>query len=141
MDEELQEPQVSYDRAIDIALWMTFKYRMDNRIYGIQWLRKSNQHQVVELENRRRKTLLEFPQNYSDMDYTRISTIHFDKNPLPHWEEIRAIFSSVHGETLRFLLSYEVPLEKLIRFALASRGCDMDGQWIGYEKAYEVWLK
>jgi len=141
MENEAMIGHPSKQRAIDIALWMTFKYRIENRIYGVEQNRKTKEYHIVELENRRRKKLLDFPMDYSQMHYNQISSVLMDKNPLSHWEEIRGMLSTTDGEVLRFMLKYKIPLEKLIRFELASRGYDENEQWVGFERAYEGWLK
>jgi len=77
-------------------------------------------------------------------DYYHLLDIRFitmDEDPLMHWEEIKGLFSSMHGEVLRFILAYQVPLEKLIRFELAARGHDENHNWCGFDKAEEIWLK
>lgn len=131
----------SKQRAIDVALWMTFKYRMENRIYGVEQKKETKEYHIVELENRRRTKLLDFPTDYSQLHYVQISSVFMGKNPLYHWEEIRGMLATTDGEVLRFILKYKIPLEKLIRFELASRGYDENEQWVGFEKAYEIWLK
>ena len=114
MENETMIGHPTKQRAIDVALWMTFKYRMENRIYGVEQNRKTKEYHIVQLENRRRIKLLDFPTDYSEMHYNQISSV---------------------------LLKYKIPLEKLIRFELASRGHDENEQWVGFEKAYELWLK
>ncbi len=64
-----------------------------------------------------------------------------DDDPLSHWEEIAGMFSVAHGETLQFILSAKIPLEKFIRYELACRGYDENFQWVGFEKSQEIWLK
>ena len=132
---------VDKQRAIDVAHWMTFKYRQQNRMYGVEYIRKTKEYRVVELENKRRPKLRDFPFDYSRMHYEQISSVSMDKNPLAHWEKIRGMISTADGEILRFILEYNVPLEKFIRFELASRGHDQFHEWVGFEKAFEVWLK
>ena len=81
------------------------------------------------------------PRNYSKMKYRHIKQIRMDDNPLSHWEELTGMFSVAHGEILRFILSAKIPLEKFIRYELASRGYDKDFKWVGFEKAEAIWLK
>ena len=45
------------------------------------------------------------------------------------------------GALLCFVLHTKLPLEKLIRYELASRGYDQNMNWVGFEKAKEIWLK
>ena len=62
-------------------------------------------------------------------------------NLAPAGEEIAGMFSIVHGETLRFILSAHIPLERFIRYELACRGYDKDFLWVGFDKAENIWLK
>ena len=141
MENNYLKPFASRQKAVDSALWLTFKYRMAERVFGVKWLRKTNEHQVVELENRKRHSLLNFPGNYMHLHYPEISDIYLDKDPLPNWEELRGMLTTTDGEVLRFILEYKIQLEKFIRFELATRGYDQNEQWVGFEKAYEIWLK
>ncbi|WP_452598444.1 hypothetical protein [Pontimicrobium sp. MEBiC01747] len=51
------------------------------------------------------------------------------------------MFSTMHGDYLRFLLHYKVPLEKFIRFELASRGYDGNFNWVGFDASEKIWLQ
>ena len=75
------------------------------------------------------------------MSYKQIQHIRMDDDPLPHWEEIMGMFSTAHGENLRFILSAKVPLKRLLRYELTCRGYDSEFNWVGFEKAKEIWLK
>lgn len=44
-----------------------------------------------------------------------------DDSPLPHWETIFGMLSTTNGEILRYILAYNIPLEKLIQHELAMR--------------------
>ncbi|WP_146106971.1 hypothetical protein [Polaribacter porphyrae] len=81
------------------------------------------------------------PKDYSNMNYDNIRHIRMDKEPLPHWEEINGILSTMDGEILRFLIHSKIPIENLIRFELAGRGFDKNHRWIGFSKSFEIWLK
>ena len=74
------------------------------------------------------------PEDHSNMTYDHIRHIGVDEDPLVHFEKIKGMFSVMHGEILRFILSHRVPLERFIRFELASRGHDENHQWVGFEK-------
>lgn len=141
MESELEKEQVSLQRAIDIALWMNFKYREAKRSYAVLQDKKTKRYQVVLSMSERKKSCVEFPKNYLLMDYKHLEEIRSEYSPLSHWEEIIGLFSSAHGEILRFLLYYQVPLEKIIRLELASRGHDENHHWVGFEKARAIWLE
>lgn len=141
MESELNKSHPSLQRAIDIAMWMNFKYRAQNRSYGVILDKKANWYNVVETKGRRKSSFIALPANYCEMTYEQIEAIRTIVNPLNHWEEIVGLFSSTHGEILRFILASELPLEKLIRYELAMRGYDENHLWAGFEKARKIWLK
>ena len=51
------------------------------------------------------------------------------------------MISEMDGEILRFILKYKMPIERFIRYELASRGYDENHQWVGFEKAKAIWLQ
>ncbi len=71
----------------------------------------------------------------------RIAEIFADRNPLWFWEELKGLFQTTSGELLRFVLAYQIPLKKLIRYDLACRGYDNHMRWVGFDKAKEIWLE
>lgn len=141
MESEIVESHKSLQRAIDTALWMNFKYRKEKRSYQVVHDKKTKLYQVVPQKGRRRSSFIEKPENYLQMSYKHIESIRYEVEPLPHWEVIMGLFSSIHGDILRFIIMYQVPIEKLIRYELACRGHDKNSVWIGFDKALEVWLE
>ena len=141
MENEALKSHPSLQRAIDIAMWMNFKYRMDKRSYGVIQDKKAKWYNIVETKGRRKSTLITLPGDYSDMTYEQIEAIRTTINPLSHWEEAAGLFSSTHGEVLRFILANKIPMEKLLRYELAARGYDQNHLWVGFEKANKIWLK
>ncbi|MBV7270692.1 hypothetical protein [Winogradskyella luteola] len=75
------------------------------------------------------------------MDYDHIKHFSQDVDPVAHFEETKGMFSVMHGEILRYILSHRVPLEKFIRYELATSGHDEGHKWVGFEKAKEIWFK
>ena len=140
MENEIEKQHIDMQRAIDLALWMEFKYRMDDRKFQVVRDSRNNLYSVMP-EIERMKNAIELPKDYCDMDYNQIEVIRNDKNPLIHWKELYEIISKIHGQTLRFILYYQIPLDKWIRYELSLRGSDENQCWIGYEKAKEIWLK
>lgn len=67
--------------------------------------------------------------------------IGMDEEYVGMWEELRGAFSTMNGELLRFILHAKIPLKRFIRWEHANRGFDMNNNWIGFEKSYELWLK
>jgi hypothetical protein len=129
--------------AIDTAVWMNFSVRQRGcePLYVISG--PSNDYAVVSddvLE------LFELPithplfGDYIPMDYDHIEIIATDPKAPKHWEDIRGMFSGMDGEILRYIIQMDIPLEKFIRYELASRGYDKDHKWCGFDKAREIWL-
>lgn len=132
----------SKQKACDHSLWLNFEHRLTNDQYGA--IKATDGKYFVtptdypSFEGEPFETL---PKSYQNMSYTHIKEIGMDNDPLPFWETIRAMVSTVEGETLRFVLRYQIPLEKFIRFELAARGYDADNRWCGFDTAKNIWLK
>jgi len=130
----------SKQKAIDLALWQNHNHRYDDN-YGVvssideDYIVFQTDHPSFD-----KRSFEKLPDDYSKMSYKHIRKIRMDEDPLSHWEEIAGMFSVVHGETLRFILSTKIPLERFIRYELAARGHDKDFRWIGFDKAEEFWL-
>jgi len=128
-------------KAIDKALWLNFEYRIKNKTFGVIQSAKSDY--LVVLKNNimfEGGVFEKLPNNYLKLSYQNIQIIAMDDDPLNHWEEIRGMLSVLDGELLRYILHTKIPLEKFIRFELASRGFDKDHKWCGFEKAKEIWF-
>jgi len=131
------------EKAIDHALWLNFKYRIANIKFGVIH-GPDNNWEVLEqaTSDKMEMPFLDIlPKEMSHLSYDQIRHIKMDNYPLPHWEEIIGMISVIDGEILRYLLHTKIPLEKLIRFELASRGYDKNHRWCGFDKAHEIWLK
>ena len=140
MESEALKQHGSLQRAMDIALWMDFKYRLQKISYVVIQDKKTKLYQVVHQMGRTKSSYLEKPENYTQMSYDHIREISSQVEPLNHWEEIRGLFSNCNGELLRFILAYRVPLEKFLRYELACRGYDQNKKWVGFDKAMDIWL-
>jgi hypothetical protein len=142
MDYQHLEAFDNRDKAVLHAIWLGFKYRTSNILFGVieqtddKWVVVD--HSTVKSLGER---LLKTPKNHSKMSYEDIRNIKMDYSPLKHWEELTGRFSTMHGELLRYILHTKVPLEKLIRYELALRGYDENHHWCGFEKAKRIWLK
>jgi hypothetical protein len=119
---------------------MNFKYRIEKRSYVVVQDKKTKLYQVVTQMGRRKNSFTAPPENYKQMNYGQIAKIRSEYNPLSHWEEIIGLFSPVNGELLRFMLEYQIPIERIIHYELASRGHDKNQLWVGFEKAKAIWL-
>lgn len=129
-------------KAIDQAMWLTFAHRVHGWRFGaVQsveggWFVVEHGHPSFGEDD-----FEPLPKDCSDMDYKHIRRIYMDIEPLEHWENIKGMFSVMDGETLRFILCSQIPLERFIRFELALRGYDKDHQWVGFEKSEKIWLE
>ncbi len=131
----------SLQKAQDHALWLTFL----KRVKGLNYRAAINAHGeylVVPVSNHTfdKWQFEKLPNEYVDISYKEIEKIRQDCEQLPHWEELCGVLSNINGEVLRFILEYQVNLERFIRFELASRGHDKNHKWCGFEKAREIWL-
>jgi hypothetical protein len=131
------------EKAIHHCLWLNFKYRIAKITFGI--IHGPDNNWAVLEEATAKEMEKEFldilPKDYSKMSYTALRHIRMDNEPLPHLEELVGHFSTMDGEILRFILHSKIPIEKLIRFELASRGFDENHRWCGFDKSHEIWLK
>lgn len=133
---------LSKQKAIDHALWLNFQERVSKIEHGVipsfqgGYIVTPIDHPTFKGE-----VFEDLPADYTDMNYNDIKYIKADDDPLPHWETIFGMLSTTNGEILRYILAYNIPLEKLIRYELAMRGYDQNHQWVGFEEAEEIWLK
>jgi len=133
----------SKQKAIYHAMWMNFKYRVAKIISGVIQGPEDNFAVCEEITTKEMKTsfLDILPNDYSNLSYDDIQEIRTDIDPVMPWEEICGLFSTTDGEILRYIIKMKIPLEKLIRYELASRGHDENHRFCGFEKAEEIWLK
>lgn len=129
-------------KAIDNALWLNFEHRNSDKQFGVV---QSIEHDYLVVPKDHPATIDEtfetLPNDYTSLSYQRIAEIYADRNALWLWEELKGMFQTANGELLRFLLTYQIPLEKLIRYELACRGYDTESKWVGFDKAKQIWLK
>ncbi len=131
------------EKAIDHAIWLNFKYRIAEIVFGV--IHGPERNFAVCEEATAHEMEMVFldilPKDYSNMTYDEIRHIKMDKNPLAHLENLMGTFAIMDGELLHFILHTNIPLEKLIRYELAGRGYDENHRWSGFNKASEIWLK
>ncbi|WP_335974057.1 hypothetical protein [Gaetbulibacter jejuensis] len=129
-------------KAIDHAMWLNFKYRIAGIVFGVIHGPEDNwgvceQATASEME----MTFLDIlPKDYSELSYKQLDTIRQDEESLPFWSALVGLVSTADGEILRFILENKIPLNKLIRHELASRGYDKNHRWCGFDRAREIWL-
>ena len=133
----------SKQKAIDHAFWLNFKYRIANIKFGVIHGPDNNWAVLEEVTSQEMEIpfLDILPEDMSKLSYDQIRHIRMDDDPLPHLEALFGTFSTMDGELLRFILHAKIPLDKLIRFELASRGFDENHRWCGFDKARDIWLK
>ena len=131
----------SKQKAIDLALWQNHSYRYDDN-YGVV-LSSQGDYLVAKTDHPTFETSAfePLPKGYTTLDYKCIKQLYLDEAPLYHWKHIIEALHGLHSEVLQFILSSKLPLEKLIRYELACREYDQHMQWVGFEKAKEIWLK
>ena len=133
----------SQQKAIDHCLFLNFKYRISKIKFGIIHGPENNWAVLEEATAKEMEMpfLDVLPKDYSEMTYNNIRHIRMDRDPLPFWNAITGLFSVADGEILRYIIHAKIPLDKLIRHELASRGYDENHRWCGFDKASEIWLK
>ena len=132
----------SKQKAIDHALWLNFKHRVFEEYYMVTKDVKGYYFVIPEnLSKVKNHKRIDLPMDYSNLTYDDLRAIGSAEDPLSHWEDIRGMFSTMNGEILRFILKMKIPLERFIRNELANRGYDEDHNWVGFDKADEIWLK
>lgn len=130
-------------KAIDKAIWMNFKHRSKNYRFGVIDGPSDNYSVCDEATaNDFETTFLDIIlKDYSALTFEHIRQIRTDEYPLDHLEYIYGLFATADGNILQFLLHTKLPLEKIIRYELASRGYDQNNNWVGFDKSEEIWLK
>lgn len=131
------------EKAIHWALWLSFKYRIAGKEYGVIELPNGGFKVIESIIIKTMKTPFKvpIPEDYINLSYDELRHIKMDKDPLHHWEELCGTFSVMNGEILRYILHTKIPLEKLIRYELAIRGHNEDHHWVGFEEAERIWLE
>jgi hypothetical protein len=129
-------------KAIDHAMWLNFKYRIANIVFGV--IHGSNNNWAVCEQATADEIGFSFlkvlPKDYIKLTYKQLDKIRQDEDPLPHWETIVGMLAVMDGEILRFILKNQLPLDRMIRHELALRGFDKNHRWCGFDKARDVWL-
>lgn len=130
------------EKALLFALWLNFEHRLKNDQFGMlrgqdgSYLVVPTDHPTFQDES-----FEKLPKSLKKLGYDEIQALAMDDDPLTIFEDIQGMFSTMQGEHLRFILKYQIPLERFIRYELSCRGYDMDNRWCGFEKAKMVWLK
>ncbi|MEM6719211.1 MAG: hypothetical protein AAF611_07865 [Bacteroidota bacterium] len=127
--------------AVDRAMWLNFKYRLTDIRFGVIH-GKDNDWATVEkitADEMGVPFLDVLPDDYSQMTYLHIQNAKLEHDLLRHLQNIVNIFSKIDSELLLYVIYSKMPLEKLLRYELASRKRDEKNRWCGFEKAKEIW--
>ncbi len=132
------------DKARDRALWLEFEHRnVPKQFVVIDG--PENNYAVADLQTAEEMDIVHhyysLPENYQHWTYGDLKGIAGDPEMLEHWENILGKFSVMEGELLKFILKYQLPLEKIIRHELGCRGFDADNRWIGFSESEKLWQK
>lgn len=128
-------------KAKDFAKWNNFQHSFYDQqkfyaVDGPEHYAVINQEMLEELEA---TGGYELPSSYEHMTWEEVKVLYQDKDVLEHWEKLIGSIQSMDGRMLRFILQMKIPLHLLICYELAARGYDKQIQWVGFEKAEEIW--
>jgi len=130
------------DKARDRALWLEFEHRNIPKHFVVFDGPEDN-YAVADLQTAEEMEITHqyysLPENYQHWTYGDLKGIAGDPEMLEHWENLLGKFSVMEGELLKFILKYQLPLEKIIRHELGCRGFDADNRWIGFTESEKVW--
>lgn len=142
MKQNILEFYDELDNAIDRAVWLQFEYRNTKKQFVV-YNGPDDDYAVSDLQTAQEMELdsnfYPLTKDYKNLSYERLQAIAKESYIHEHWENLLGKFSVMEGELLRFILLYQIPVEKLIRFELANRGFDQNNQWVGFDKAKEIW--
>ena len=129
-------------KANDCALWLSFTHRTREELFVVVHGPEDDFVVIKQADAKEHDLPIIGPKfhDYSLVEYGHIQSIRTDEKPLKHFEEITGAISSLDSEFLRYIIKMNLPIEKLIRYELAIRGYDENGNWVGFEKAKEIWL-
>lgn len=142
MKQSILEFYDNLDKARDRALWLEFEHRNTPKQFVV-FDGPEDDFAVADLQTAEEMEITHqyysLPENYHHWTYGDLKGISGDPEMLEHWENILGKFSVVEGELLRFILKYQVPLDKIIRHELGCRGFDADNKWIGFTESEKIW--
>ena len=142
MKQSILEFYSTLDKARDRALWLEFEYRNIPKHFMV-FDGPENNFAVADLQTAEEMEITHhyysLPENYQHLSYGDLKGISGDPEMLEHWENILGKFSVMEGELLRFILKYQIPIDKIIRHELGCRGFDHNNQWIGFNESEKLW--
>ena len=145
MKQSILEFYSNLDKARDRALWLEFEHRNlpNPKQFVVFDGAEDNSYAVADIQTFEEleitNSYYSLPENYQHWTYGDLKGIAGDPEMLEHWENLLGKFSVMEGDLLKFILKYQVPLEKIIRHELGCRGFDADNRWIGFTESEKVW--
>lgn len=142
MKQNILEFYEELDKAIDRAVWLQFEHRNAKRKFVVYDGPEDN-FAVSDLQMAKEMEMdshfYPLPDSYNNLSYEKLEAIAKDSDMLEHWDNLLGKFSVMEGELLRFIIRFQIPVEKLIRHELINRGFDHNNQWVGFENSKEIW--
>ena len=144
MKQSILEFYSNLDKARDRALWLEFEHRDIPKQYVVFDGAEDNSYAVADIQTFEEleitNSYYSLPENYQHWTYGDLKGIAGDPEMLSHFEELLGKFSVMEGNLLKFILKYQLPLEKIIRHELGCRGFD-DNNWVGFQESEKYWMK
>ena len=141
MKQSILEFYSNLDKARDRALWLEFEHRNIPKHFVV-FDGPENNFAVADLQTAEGMEITNqyysLPENYQHLSYGDLKGIAGDPEMLSHFEELLGKFSVMEGNLLKFILKYQLPLEKIIRHELGCRGFD-DNNWVGFDESEKCW--
>ena len=145
MKQSILEFYDNLDKARDRALWLEFEHRnVPKQFVVFDGPEDNNNYFVADIQTAQEMEITHqyysLPENYQHWTYGDLKGIAGDPEMLSHFEELLGKFSVMEGNLLKFILKYQLPLEKIIRHELACRGFD-ENNWVGFQESEKYWMK
>ena len=145
MKQSILEFYDNLDKARDRALWLEFEHRnVPKQFVVFDGPEDNNNYFVGDIQTAQEMEIkhqyYSLPENYQHWTYGDLKGIAGDSEMLSHFEELLGKFSVMEGNLLKFILKYQLPLEKIIRHELGCRGFD-DNNWVGFQESEKYWMK
>ncbi len=130
--------------AIDRAVWLQFEHRKEGKLFVV-YDGPDNDFAVSDLDTANQMDMdhhfYPLVDDYKNLSYERLQEIKQKSFLLKHWEDLIGRFSVIEAELLRFIIQYQIPVEKIIRHELSDRGFDENNQWVGFDASKAIWQK
>lgn len=125
--------------AIDYALWLNFRYHSNDTYFvvdGPEHYAVVNQLMLSELGG---NATYDVPDSYQSLDWDVLTQMKQREELPSHWNTLFSALSGIGSEVLHFMITYKVSIALLMCHELALRGCDTQGQWVGFDTSDKIW--